>query len=81
MSINHTAEKNLSYWLAAAADDRRVRPATVTAKREIRSRGQIVPAGATIELVSVSNAGFRGIEIFGRFAGEYVSVSAGAVAR
>jgi hypothetical protein len=81
-NIDHTAEKNASYWLAKAADGREQLPRTVTALRDIRAYGKVVaPQGSKIYIITASNAGFRGIEIYG-YQGDRTnrfSVSAGAV--
>lgn len=77
MTTDHHAERNRSYSVARSIH----RGARVVLLRDVAygSPHRVAPAGTTVTVDSVSNAGFRGQEIWFAHDGSRFCVSAGAV--
>lgn len=76
-TIDHNAERNRSYAVA----DRVYRGARVVLLRDVvhHAPHRVAPAGTAVTVDSMSNAGFRGQEIWFSHDGGRFCVSAGAV--
>lgn len=76
-TVDHRAERDRSYRVA----DRIHRGAEVVLLRDVVYYGpyRVAPKGTTVTVESVSNAGFRGQEVWFTHAGHRYCVSAGAV--